>query len=326
MNSVDEDRPGPQWYKLFQKAWPHYRRWFLSEGYRARPGYLTSFERFSEAMPELVPTYEELIELVGGGDIEARFFAQFCPPPYLTGCSQVIWLNGAPALIRNYDYSPVLFEGMLLKSNWVKPVIGMSDCLWGVLDGMNDSGLVVSLTFGGRKVTGEGFGIPLVLRYVLETCNNVAEGVDVLKRTPVHMAYNIALLDQEGNHSIVYLSPDRDPEVSSALICTNHQQKVEWEDYARATGTVERMNFLEQCLYDPTMTEHMLTRKFLQPPLYNTNYEKAFGTLYTAVYRPQEKQVELIWPGKRLKQSFDHFEEGRDVVNLRKLIGKKLTL
>ena len=44
-------------------------------------------------------------------------------------------------------------------------VIGMSDCLWGLLDGVNDDGLAVSLTFGGRTASGEGFAIPLVVRY-----------------------------------------------------------------------------------------------------------------------------------------------------------------
>ena len=58
----------------------------------------------------------------------------------------------------------------------------MSDCLWGLLDGMNDAGLAVSLTYGGRRVLGHGFGIPLVLRYLLETCDNVRDASRVLKR------------------------------------------------------------------------------------------------------------------------------------------------
>ncbi|MEZ5912154.1 MAG: hypothetical protein R3D84_07965 [Paracoccaceae bacterium] len=32
----------------------------------------------------------------------------------------------------------------------------MSDGLWGLVDGVNDAGLVVSLTFGGRREVGEG--------------------------------------------------------------------------------------------------------------------------------------------------------------------------
>ena len=60
----------------------------------------------------------------------------------------------------------------------------MSDCLWGLLDGMNDAGLAVSLTFGGRRALGDGFGIPLVVRYLLETCDDVAEARETLARLP----------------------------------------------------------------------------------------------------------------------------------------------
>jgi predicted choloylglycine hydrolase len=48
----------------------------------------------------------------------------------------------------------------------------MLDCLWGLLDRVNDAGLAISLAFGGRPQVGEGFGIPLVIRYVQETCGS----------------------------------------------------------------------------------------------------------------------------------------------------------
>ena len=47
---------------------------------------------------------------------------------------------------------------------------------------MNDAGLAVSLTFGGRPQVGDGFGIPLVIRYVLEVCETIEEAVRVLRR------------------------------------------------------------------------------------------------------------------------------------------------
>ena len=62
----------------------------------------------------------------------------------------------------------------------------MSDCLWGLLDGINDAGLAVSLTFGGRRDVGDGFAIPLVMRYLLETCDTVDEARAALERIPVH--------------------------------------------------------------------------------------------------------------------------------------------
>ena len=66
-------------------------------------------------------------------------------------------------LIRNYDYNQRWFEGRVFHTEWLKPVIGISDCAWGLLDGMNADGLCASLTFGGSQKVGVGFGIPLLI-------------------------------------------------------------------------------------------------------------------------------------------------------------------
>lgn len=77
----------------------------------------------------------------------------------------------------------------------------------GVLDGLNEDGLAVSLTFGGRRIVGEGFGVPLLLRYILEFCTTTREAVEVLKRVPTHMAYNITVLDRSGAFMTVFIAP-----------------------------------------------------------------------------------------------------------------------
>ena len=122
-------------------------------------------------MPELVPVHHRLVELAGGSELDARMLSLYSGPPFVTGCSQVAWTRDVPALIRNYDYPVSRLEGLLMHTAWGRRrVIGMSDCLWGLLDGMNDAGLAVSLTFGGRSVSGDGFAIPLVVRHLLEAC------------------------------------------------------------------------------------------------------------------------------------------------------------
>ena len=63
-------------------------------------------------------------------------------------------------------------------------MLGMSDCLWGLLDGVNDAGLAVSLTFGGRRDVGDGFAIPLVVRYLLETCDDGRGGARGARADP----------------------------------------------------------------------------------------------------------------------------------------------
>ncbi len=264
LNSIREDKPGEKWKNLFHKFWISYKNWFLSEGYSARPGYTTSSMKLKNFMPEIFHVYENLIELAGGGDIEARFLSQYCPPPYLTGCSQIVLIeDNQTALIRNYDYSPAMYEGVLLYTNWLRPVIAMSDCLWGVLDGINDAGLSVSLSFGGRNITGDGFGIALLLRYILETCETTAEANNVIKRIPVHMTYNITVVDSKSEFSTAFLSPDRDAIITNAQVCTNHQSIVEWQDYAAFSSTVERKIYLEGLLEKKHESENSILKYFL---------------------------------------------------------------
>lgn len=322
LHCVEEDNPGQKWQALFNKAWPLYRQWFLSEGIQNRTGYLTSLKMLETYMPELIPIYEQLTALAGGGDLQARFLSMYSPPPYMAGCSQMACHRDNIFLIRNYDYNPALFEGNMLYTKWLKPVIGISDCTWGLLDGMNADGLAVSLAFGGRKISGDGFGIPLMIRYLLETSSNVNEAVSKLVCIPIHMVYNVTLIDAGGNYATVYLSPDREPQVTFHPIATNHQGIVEWPEYAALTATVERKEVMERMYANLFENEEFITKKFLEPPLFNYNYEKNFGTLYTVNYRVSQKEILIHWPDKEpFKQSFYNFTEG--VVAILLPTGKK---
>lgn len=308
--AIREERPGPRWLALFEEAWPSYERWFLSEGDAARPSRTRGEDELRRHMPELLPIYRELVALAGGSALVARFLAHYRPTPYLSGCSQVAWSYPEPCLVRNYDYHPDLWEASLVYTAWSGTrVIAMSECLWGVLDGMNEHGLAVSLAFGGRRVVGDGFGIPLVLRYVLELCRTTREACDVLVRVPSHMAYNVSVVDALGHYATVQVSPDRPAAVLRSAVATNHQGAVEWHAHATMTYTTERERFLTSRLADPTETFERLTERFLDEPLYARDYLRGFGTLYTAVYRPAEGAMELRWPAHVLRQSFARFEE-----------------
>ncbi|SKA93466.1 Predicted choloylglycine hydrolase [Thiothrix eikelboomii] len=305
-HAMHEAWPDTQWQALFNRAWPAYQRWFLKKGIGQQPTYLQSLRQLRAYMPELLPIYERLCELAGGGDTAARFLSMYCPPPYYVSCSQAVWTKTTPFLIRNYDYHPALLEGTVMHSSWLgKPVIASGDCLWGVLDGMNSAGLVVSLAFGGRKLVGIGFGIPLILRYILETCRDLADAVAVLRHIPSHMAYNITLLDRLGEACTVLVAPDRQVQVNPLAIATNHQQLVEWPQHALATATLERESFLIQSLANAEQTAEEFIHSFLQPPLYSTQYARGFGTLYTALYRPDLGSMTLLWPHRTWQQSLE---------------------
>lgn len=292
-----EPLPGAKWQSLFNYHWPAYRRWFLSEGAAKRSLYLSSRRAFERHMPELVGTYDRLLELAGGGDLAARFLTLYRPPAYLRGCSQAVWAGPPPLLVRNYDYSPRLFEGTIIRSEWNgRAVIGTSDCLWGLVDGMNQDGLALSLSFGGRRAVGDGFGVPLLLRYALEFCTTAQEAVEVLCRVPSHMSYNVTVLDQGGTYKTVFIAPDRPPVVQDLAMTTNHQHGIEWKRHAHATATLEREQALRRYLDHYAGDSYRLVRAFLRPPLHSTAYRRGFGTLYTAVYRPATLEMEYLWP------------------------------
>jgi predicted choloylglycine hydrolase len=238
------------------------------------------------------------------------------PPPFLTGCSQAAVLGGGPALIRNYDWDYRLFDGVVAGTAYTgRRVLGMLDCLWGLLDGVNDAGLTVSLTFGGRPEVGEGFGIPLIIRYVLEVCGNVGEAVRVLRRLPVHMSYNVTVLDRSGERATVYLAPDRPARVTGLAAVTNHQGEVEWAPYVAAIQSVERLEYLEELLAGGTEVPGVVAA-CLRSPLYATRFHEGFGTLYTAEYRPAEGIARYHWPVRTWEHSLDQVELGTIQVQL----------
>ncbi len=295
--AISEAEPGPKWAGLFAEYWPDYQRWWLSEGEEPRPTYWESRQAIRTHMPEIVPLYDRLCELAGGGDQAARFLSFHCPPPYLSACSQAIWPGAEPMLVRNYDYSPRAFDSLVLHTCWLgRTVIGTSDGLWGLVDGMNEAGLALSLTFGGRRVVGDGFGVPLILRYVLETCDTAEEAGEVLARVPTHMSYNVTAVDRRRSYLTALMAPDRPARITHAAVATNHQERVEWTQHARFTATVERERYLLQRLTLHREPEDKFIGAFLKPPLYSSAYEAGFGTLYTAVYRPARGQMEYRWP------------------------------
>ncbi len=313
-----EDAPGSQWQALFEKLWPGYRSWFLRSAVAELPSYLASRRALREHMPELVPVWEQLVELAGGGDIEARFLSSWCPPPYIVGCSQAVWVdsrgNEAPALLRNYDFAPLLLEGSWLATRWTGPRVAvLGDCVWGALDGMNEAGLAASLSFGGRTVSGPGFGIPLVLRYVLELAQNTAEAVRLLERVPVSMCYSVTLLDRLGEWATVFVAPDRPTEVTRRNVVTNYQHQVDWPEHAEATNATERQDRLQAQIDGPGSLQDAVD-SLLVPPLYQSAFLRGYGTLYSAVYRPAAGSVELLWPQQRWLQTLDAFGDGERVV------------
>jgi predicted choloylglycine hydrolase len=297
--------------EIFAAAWPAYRTWFLQEGEAARDSYAVGAYQLRRHMPELVGTYDRLVSAVGGGDLEARFLSHWSPPPLVAACSLAAWNRRENLLVRNYDYPPLLCDTTVLASQWNGTrVLAMSDCVWGAIDGINEHGLAVAIAFGGRKVVGEGFGIGLVIRYLLEFARDVPEALEILRRVPIQLAYNVALVDRSGFGAIAQVSPDRPLVVIDGLTAANRQGATEWPEHATFCATEEREAAMAAAMADPTISASELVSRFLTAPIHRDSATTTWGTVYTAAYDCDHGVLDLIWPDDAWQLRLDGFVEG----------------
>lgn len=305
LHAFREERPGPRWLQLYEATWPQYRSWYLRPGTGRRPTVSEAEDALLRHMPELHPTWERLVSMTGRDSTTASMLTGWNMPAFAPACSQVVTNTGPRALIRNYDYHPDLFEQVVMSTRFGdREVLGTSDCLWGLLDGMNSDGLAVSLTFGGARGSGSGFGIPLVVRYLLEVAGTVEDAVTAVSRIPVSMSYNLTLTDRTGDYRTVYLAPQGVFEQRDCPLATNHRfDEPEDAAHARRFRSLERQAHLRGLLAGQLPADDV-AEEFLRPPLRSPYYANGFGTLYTADYRPDTGEVHYRWPGTTWSRRF----------------------
>jgi predicted choloylglycine hydrolase len=312
--ALSDDEGGHRIAEEFHRRWPFYTDWLLSaQRKKAMPSAAQCLDQLYKHMPELLPAFRRLDKVFGSPQYLPQFLCLYNPPTIIAGCSQAVWRrDNEIALIRNYDFPQNKWDAMQLRSNWNGTgVIATTDCFWGVLDGMNEHGLAVSLSFGGKLIVGDGFAITLVLRYILEFCATTAEAEAVLRRLPVSMAYNVVLVDKNLNHKIVYVGPGQEARSSEVLCTTNHQRENDPDSSLEIlSDSGLRQQFLAARVADKNETLTHFEKLFALPPLYRKAHEsRGWGTLYTASYYPLSGRVTLNWPGRSLHQSFASYSD-----------------
>ncbi|MFF8592326.1 C45 family autoproteolytic acyltransferase/hydrolase [Streptomyces sp. NPDC015220] len=291
-----------RWAEHVRPAMVGAEDWLTEEG-RTPEGATRARRLFEEHMPELVAPLDRLAGQLTSPRART-FLTMAAVRPFFSGCTQI---GREGALLRNYDFAPEHCEGTIVSSRFLLPVIGMQEAGWGLLDGMNNAGLAVSLTFGGRFVHGRGFAMPMVLRYLLETCRTVDEALDRLRTIPVAIPQNVTLVDP-GRTVTVHVGPDIPLTETPDRCASNHQHLPVSDEQERATRTRTRLAAAQAAGIDVTA--------MLRPPLYQCAYDEWLGTVYTAHYRPAEGRVAYHWPGESWEHSFAGFSPGSRTVTL----------
>ena len=312
--AVAEDEPGPVWKASFDERWPAYRCWYLQDGEDARPDLAACRAALERHMPEFVGPWERLVELAGDDDLAARCLSLWCPPAFITGCSQAAWTREGsdPVLVRNYDYPASRLEGTIASTAWTgRRVIGMTDCLSGLLDGMNDAGLAVSLTFGGRRALRprlrRAARRPLPPRDVRDDGRR-ARGPRARPRPRAAEHHGARPLRGMARRP----TSGRTGRPSSAATRRRRTTRAGWSGRSTCARSAAS-SASAACSTGSstgTSTASEFVDGFLEAPLHNTAYAHGFGTVYTAAYFPAEGRVEYRWPGFTWRQSFADFTAG----------------
>jgi len=306
-----EERPGAAWAARFAAGRAEAEQWYRGQALEDPPSAAECRAALACHMPELLAPYDRACALAGADDMAHRMISHYRPPPIRHGCSQAVWLGAeGPALVRNYDFAPGIVSDRFELTRWSgRRVIAKAQRPWGgCQDGMNDAGLVASMTYGGSTAQGRGFSILLMLRYVLETCDRVEQAIEALRGIPPALSQNVTLLDRSGAYATLFIGPGREAAVSRDAVCTNHQELPPGPLSKPLANSVRRRQALLAALDDPALTLADLTARFFEPPLYSRRADSA--TVYTAIYRPAEGRVDYLWPGEIRRQSFDRFEAG----------------
>ncbi|NMC30244.1 MAG: acyl-CoA--6-aminopenicillanic acid acyl-transferase [Pelolinea sp.] len=152
------------------------------------------------------------------------------------GCTVFSYLhNGRTYHARNNDLPPFLKK--VSKSIYYQPehrnhfILNTSSFINGE-EGINEQGFVAAMTFVVPQLNEiqPGINSVFLVRYLLENCNSVAEGLAALRKLPIASSCNIILTDKEGNMAAAECNPleihVRQPEKNNQgepfLVAVNH--------------------------------------------------------------------------------------------------------
>jgi len=259
--------------------------------------------RVGTHMPEMLGLFDTLAEFAGDDPTMIAALAGIDPPPLIpAGCTVRAFTRPRPTMLRNFDFHPDATSAVILRTGWSgRGVLGMSEWVSGLLDGVNDAGVAAALTFGGRHVYGSGFSIVQIIRYLLQVASDVDEAAEVLRRVPCAWAQNVLVQDRSGKSIRVELAPDRAPLVVEGNAVANHQADVEPRpDSARRFGTA-------CALADDAEAARAV---FVEGALRKEDFDDWLGTLYTAEYVPGDGSVTFHWRDGSWDQSLAQFDPG----------------
>jgi predicted choloylglycine hydrolase len=118
----------------------------------------------------------------------------------IPGCTMIAMKKVNKVLFgRNNDLPPIfrkIGSSALYESSNAYSFIANSSAFVSAEDGINEKGLAVGMTYVCAKELKAGFSSMFFVRYILEKCANVEEGLKAIQNIPIGGAYHLILADK----------------------------------------------------------------------------------------------------------------------------------
>ena len=252
---------------------------------------------YSTFAPHLLEEIEGLSQsLEISSDKAAALFSGYdVPKTEAMGCSTIITKD---YYVRNYDFSPALYDGVfsLVQPDKAFASAGYNLQIVGRHDGVNQEGLVAGLHFVSNNDYTKGVSPWTSIRMVLDSCSTTDDAINMLKEIPHSACYNFSFGDKKGNIAEVEASPGKVfvRRGQASITCVNHFQSDMLKDKNRSSidGSVQRNNFLLDFI-SQNLTHREMFDSFreINSPVFFTDYDDLFGTLHTFSYAYQDSRI-----------------------------------
>ncbi|MUV38871.1 hypothetical protein JNUCC1_02742 [Lentibacillus sp. JNUCC-1] len=269
----------------------------LDSATRPEIDYKSYHSIFSGLAPHLL---DELEGLAYGLNVPtekatALFSGYDLPKTEAMGCSAIVTKD---YYVRNYDFSPVLYDGIfsLVQPEEAFATAGYNLQVLGRHDGINQAGLALGLHFVSNHGYSKGISPWTAIRMVLDTCSTVDQAIQLLKEIPHAACYNFSLGDRNGHIAVVEAGPEKVMVRSgeAALSCVNHFQNESLANQNRVSidGSLKRNDHLQALTQKHLTHEEMFAHfKDRHSPLFFTDYDDFFGTLHTLSYGFEDSRI-----------------------------------
>lgn len=227
--------------------------------------------------------------------------------------------EGRTLVGRSYEFGVDTEDMRLctLKANNKFAFIGSSLIFFGYTEGMNEHGLVVTMSAGGmptgleagmRAPIQDGFQFWFVIRAVLENCKTVDEAIQLINEIPTCGNPNLIVADKSGEAALVEVFGAQKAikkinahSAEQMISSTNHFNLPEMEPYRDPVwaNSQTRYDAIQARLSGPQKVSKQAIKSLLSDEYPNGLachfYEEWFGTLRSMIFDPQAGEIDMCF-------------------------------